>query len=68
VTTWDEDELAELHHHWGGAYNIARLGPGTWVAQRRDSRETLGAKTAAGLLERIRADYLARPVSRAVAP
>jgi hypothetical protein len=64
VNTRDEEELAGLEHHWGEAYNIARLGPETWVAQRRDSHSTVGAKTPDGLLERIRQDYLGRPVPR----
>lgn len=64
MNTWDEEELADLKHHWGEAYNIARLGLETWVAQRRDSRSTVGAKTPARLLERIRQDYRERPVPR----
>jgi len=63
VSTWD-DALADLKHHWGEAYNIACLGPETWVAQRRDSRSTVGGRTAAELLERIRQDYRTRPVPR----
>lgn len=64
MNTWDEEELADLKHHWGEAYNIAHLGPETWVAQRRDSHNTVGARTPARLLERIRQDYRERPVSR----
>lgn len=61
----DEQELADLRHHWGGAYLIQCLGPGVWVAQRRDSRKTLGADSPGGLLTRIREDYAAQPVPRA---
>lgn len=64
MNAWDEDELADLEHHWGNAYNIAYLGPETWVAQRRDSHSTVGAKTPTRLLERIRQDYRERPVPR----
>ena len=64
MNTRDEEELADLEYHWGEAYNIAYLGPETWVAQRRDSHSTVGAKTPDGLLERIRQDYLDRPVPR----
>jgi hypothetical protein len=64
VNTRDEEELADLEHHWGEAYNIAHLGPETWVAHRRDSHSTVGARTPDGLLERIRQDYRGRPVPR----
>jgi hypothetical protein len=64
VSAHDEDDLAELRHHWGEAYLIHQLGA-RWVAQRRDkSRQAVSADTAAGLLELIRADYAARPVPR----
>jgi hypothetical protein len=56
--------LDELRYHWGEAYLIHHLGPDIWVAQRRDSRATIGAKTPERLRERIQADYAARPVPR----
>jgi len=69
VISTPDEPLVDLRHHWGSAYLIEHLGLETWVAQRRDkSRGTLGAKTAAGLLEAIRADYLAKPVPRPPAP
>jgi hypothetical protein len=58
-----EHDLDELRWHWGEAYLIHRLG-GRWVAQRRDSRETISAPTAAGLGELITQDYAAKPVAR----
>ena len=58
------EPLAELRHHYGEAYVIDRLGEDLWLAQRRDTRETLRAKSAAELLEKIRADYATHPVSR----
>jgi hypothetical protein len=57
-------DLDDLRWHWGEAYLIHHLRPDTWVAQRRDSRQTLGAKDPETLRERIKADYTARPVSR----
>jgi len=67
VGDYDAD-LDELRHHWGSAYIIEHPGPDTWVAQRRDSRQTLGAESADGLLAKIRADYAARPVGRRDSP
>jgi hypothetical protein len=60
-------QLDELRWHWGDAYLIRYLG-GRWVAQRRDSHETISADDPAALLDLIRQDYGRRPVSRAVAP
>jgi hypothetical protein len=57
-------DLDDLRWHWGDAYLIHHLGPDTWVAQRRDSRQTLGAKDPETLRERIKADHAARPVGR----
>jgi len=64
---WDEP-LTALRWHWGEAYIINCLGPGDWLAERRDTHETLRDQTPLDLRERIIADYTARPVSRAVAP
>ena len=59
-------DLDDLRWHWGEAYLIHHLGPDVWVAQRRDSRQTIGAQDPETLRERINADYAARPVSRRV--
>ncbi len=59
----DTDALADLRHHWGGAYKIGWRA-GRWRAARRDDGSMVSADTAAGLLEQIRADYAARPVPR----
>jgi len=61
------ESLADLQHHWGSAYVIEHPGPDVWIAQRKDNRETLRADGPAELLDRIRADYAARPVSRRIA-
>lgn len=58
------DDLTDLKHHWGSAYAISHPGPDVWLAQRRDTRETLTATTAAELHDKIVADYTARPVKR----
>ena len=60
-------DLDDLRWHWGEAYLIHHLGPDVWVAQRRDSRQTIGAQDPETLRERIKADYASRPVSRQVA-
>jgi hypothetical protein len=65
---WAQADLNELRHHWGSAYVITHPQPDVWVAQRKDDRTTLRADTPGGLRDRIVADYLARPVSRDVAP
>jgi hypothetical protein len=59
-----DDELAELRHHWGDAYQIERTGPQTWLAARRDGRGAVHANTADELFQAISNDYLARPVPR----
>jgi hypothetical protein len=64
---WDEP-LDALRWHWGDAYLIHFFEPGTWVAQRRDSHETMSADSPVDLREKIVADYTAHPVSRQVAP
>jgi hypothetical protein len=57
-------ELAELHHHWGEAYLITHPEPDLWIAQRRDTRETLRAASADELYRAILADYSRKPVPR----
>jgi hypothetical protein len=60
---WD-DPLGALQWHWGSAYVISHHGGSAWVAQRRDTRQTLRSETPLGLRDKIIADYAARPVSR----
>lgn len=57
-------DLAELCHHWGEAYAITHPEPDLWLAQRRDSRETVRAASAEKLYEAISADYARKPVPR----
>ena len=60
------DELEELRHHWGSAYEIGAEA-GRWVAQRRDGKGgTITDPEPGGLLDKIAADYLAVPVPRDV--
>jgi hypothetical protein len=59
-----EEQLEELRHHWGDAYQIERTGPDTWLAARRDGRGAVHANTADELMDAISRDYLARPVPR----
>ena len=58
------NDLAELRWHWGSAYVISHPAPDVWVAQRRDTRETLRSDGPAGLRQAILADYFAHPVPR----
>ena len=60
------EQLDELRWHYGEAYLIHYLSD-RWIAQRRDSHATMSADSADGLLDRIRADYAAHPVSRRIA-
>jgi hypothetical protein len=66
VSDW-EGPLDDLRWHWGDAYLIHCFGLGTWVAQRRDSHATMGAKGPDELRDKIAADYRAHPVSRRTA-
>jgi hypothetical protein len=61
-----EDPLGSLRWHWGEAYIIARPRPDLWLAERRDTHDTLRAAAPDALADRIRADYLACPVARPV--
>jgi hypothetical protein len=61
------EPLAELRWHWGSAYLISHPRRAVWLAQRRDDRTVLRAGSAGELLDRIRADYAAHPVSRRTA-
>jgi hypothetical protein len=64
VATADSRELAELRHHWGEAYDLGVQG-GTWRAKRRDDKGGwFTAEDPQALIEAIRADYQADPVSR----
>jgi hypothetical protein len=62
-SAWDEP-LGALRWHWGSAYIINCLAAGRWIAERRDTHETLRADTPLGLRDKIIADYTARPVTR----
>jgi hypothetical protein len=58
--------LPYLIHHYGEAYEI-NMRRGRYEARRRDDGTMLTADTAEALLDLIRADYAARPVSRRIA-
>jgi hypothetical protein len=60
------EALDDLRWHWGEAYLIHCLELGTWVAQRRDSRETLGAESPETLRDKIIADYARCKVPRSL--
>ena len=63
---WDEVALETLVFHWGDAYRITNPLPGRWVAQRRDTRETLRTDSAEEMHNAILADYGKCPVPRDV--
>lgn len=58
------DEVAELRHHWQGAYRISNPAPDVYLAVRTDDGTQLTAATPQKLREKIRADYAERPVPR----
>ena len=58
--------LAYLCHHYGEAYEV-NMRRGRYEARRRDDGTVLTADSADALLDLIRADYAARPVSRQIA-
>jgi hypothetical protein len=60
----DEEDLAQLRHHWDSAYVIEKTGPATWIAARRDGRGAVHAHTADELMAKISADYIKHPVPR----
>ena len=65
------DSYAMLCEDWGSAYQIARTPARDhpYRAERRDDPAViLTAARSGALRELIRADYLARPVPREVAP
>jgi len=57
--------LAYLCHHYGEAYEV-NMRRGRYEARRRDDATVLTADSADALLDMIRADYAARPVSRRI--
>ena len=61
------NELQDLQFNWGDAYLITGAA-GHWIAQRRDSGQTLTASSPDALRDLIIEDYAERPVSREVAP
>ena len=58
-------DLAYLIHHYGDAYEI-NMRRGRYEARRRDDGTVLTADSAEALLDLIRADYAAHPVSRRI--
>ena len=58
------DPLDALRWHWGEAYIISHAKPDVWMAQRRDTGETLRDVTPLGLRDQIIRDYTARSVKR----
>ena len=58
-------DLAYLIHHYGEAYEINGRR-GRYEARRRDDGAVLTADSADALLDEIRADYAAHPVSRRI--
>jgi hypothetical protein len=64
VVSRESADLGALRWHWGEAYVIANPEPGVWLAERRDTHETLRADTPTSLRDRILADYFARPIPR----
>jgi hypothetical protein len=66
MSDW-EGPLDALRWHWGDAYLISFYEPDTWVAQRRDNRETICSDSPADLRDLIREDYRVRPVGRQLA-
>ena len=63
MADWSQP-LAELRHHYGGAYAINDPAPDTWIAQRRDTREVLRAEDPETLWRLIRENYARSPVPR----
>jgi hypothetical protein len=63
VCCMEDRDLDELRWHWDSAYLISHPAPDLWLAQRRDTRDTLRADSPALLRDKIQADYLACPVS-----
>jgi hypothetical protein len=60
----DEDDLAQLRHHWDGAYSIMH-GRDGWQAKRRDGQGGwIVRATAEQLLAAIHEDYARHPVPR----
>lgn len=58
-------DLAYLCHHYGEAYEV-NMRRGRYEARRRDDGTVLTADSADALLDLIRADYAAHPVSRRI--
>jgi hypothetical protein len=58
------DPLGALQWHWGEAYIITSPEPDVWIAERRDTHETLREGNPFTLRDKILADYLACPVDR----
>lgn len=59
----DERELRGLRWDWGQAY-VINGAYGLWAATRRDTGSTFTADSADELRDKIRTDYVAKPVPR----
>jgi hypothetical protein len=67
MTLDDAAELIDyLRWHWGEAYRIHFFEPDRWMAQRRDTWESLTAESPLNLRDAIVADYRNKPVGRFV--
>jgi hypothetical protein len=64
MSTWIDAQLADLRHHWGGAYVINCHAPERWIAERRDGKGIIRAEDADELRDMIIADYRVVPVPR----
>ena len=60
--------VGDLQWHWGSAYLIASPMPGIWLAQRRDTHQTLKAEDPEALRQLIYQDYFKHPVPRPAVP
>jgi hypothetical protein len=62
------EPLDNLRFNWGSAYRIHFFEPDKWVAQRRDTHDSLKSDTPLGLRDLILEDYTERPVVTAALP
>lgn len=63
MTLDDAAELIDyLRWHWGEAYRIHFYEPDRWMAQRRDTWESLTAGSPLDLRDAIVTDYRTKPV------
>jgi hypothetical protein len=62
LAAFRDRDVADLRWHWDEAYDIS--WDGRFRASRRDDGAPLDAGTAGELDQRIRRDYIERPVAR----